>query len=434
MPRVTARSFISALFYLCLGAASGWWLHGWMTPPPGGQPLPASDVRLPAHAGENPPSVRMEKTTDAVGITQAFTPPSPQPAPQYLPEIPQAEPSPAANNDVALLREHLNHRRFSAAMGIYQEVERRSPRQAMALRDIVLDYLKGYLRSGDDSALIALADSFLSIHYDDIDVLLLLARQQQQSDYRIEAARTFQLIYAYSTAEPGQRSRVDRAFEGFVHQVDRQLAGQNQWSALLSFYNMLEQLDLSRAEERLRLAELHLHYGSADYGRQLLGTLTNHPSLGPRAAALLDNRLTGSGPAPLSTPTPSDEGSVPLESLGHHYSLPVTLDDQSAIRLVIDTGASLTTLTQRSFEALAQDIRFTEVGPQLFNTANGPSQGMVYRVAQLRLGEYQLSNVPVAVLDFDAPDNIDGLLGMNVLSQFRFEVDQDAHRLLLQPR
>ncbi|MGD8175803.1 aspartyl protease family protein [Marinimicrobium sp. ARAG 43.8] len=429
MPRAAARSFLSALLLLCLGVAAGWGLRGWLAPGPEdrSEPVAETPVRALPHAQQATPLRAATSQSEA----QTFTPPSPRPAPQYVREAPVEAPT-STIDPVQRLRQQLDQQQFSAAMGIYQEVERRSSRRAMPLRDVILDYLKGYLRSGDDGALTALADRFLSVHYDDIDVLLILARHQQQSDYRAEAARTFQLIYAYSATQPGQRSRVDRAFESFVHQVDRQLAEQDQWTALLGFYNMLEQLDLDRAEERLRLAELHLHYGSADYGRQLLQALTRHPALGQRATALLDNREHVARPSRL--PAPAMEGSVPLESLGHHYSLPVTLDDQSAIRLVIDTGASLTTLTQRSFEALAQDIRFTEVGPQLFNTANGPSRGMVYRVAQLRLGEHQLNNVPVAVLDFDAPDNIDGLLGMNVLSQFRFEVDQDAHRLLLQPR
>jgi predicted aspartyl protease len=70
----------------------------------------------------------------------------------------------------------------------------------------------------------------------------------------------------------------------------------------------------------------------------------------------------------------------------------------------------------------------------LFNTANGITQGAIYQADQLSLGAYVLRDVKLAVLDFQQNQGIDGLLGMNVLQHFRFEIDQDRQVIRLQQR
>ena len=57
--------------------------------------------------------------------------------------------------------------------------------------------------------------------------------------------------------------------------------------------------------------------------------------------------------------------------------------------------------------------------------------GTVYSVAELGLGPYLIKNTQIAVIDFDVSRGFDGLLGMNVLGQFRFQIDQDNANLLL---
>jgi clan AA aspartic protease (TIGR02281 family) len=106
-------------------------------------------------------------------------------------------------------------------------------------------------------------------------------------------------------------------------------------------------------------------------------------------------------------------------------------DDQ--LNLIIDTGASMTTLTSESF-ARINHAGFRYIGSRLFNTANGLTQGKVYRVESISLGEISIENLEIAVLDYGSAEGVDGLLGMNVLRNFRFEIDQDKELLYLRPR
>jgi clan AA aspartic protease (TIGR02281 family) len=126
--------------------------------------------------------------------------------------------------------------------------------------------------------------------------------------------------------------------------------------------------------------------------------------------------------------------SIPLRRHGNHYVIKVRLNDDSDVVLMIDTGASITSLSQRSFDALSRHSGFNGAGSRLFNTVNGVTRGTVYNTDQLSLGNQVLSDVKLAVLDFEQAPGIDGLLGMNVLQYFRFEIDQDQQVLHLQPR
>ena len=52
----------------------------------------------------------------------------------------------------------------------------------------------------------------------------------------------------------------------------------------------------------------------------------------------------------------------------------------------------------------------------------------------MTLGPYKLSNIGVFVMPEAAMQQADGLLGMNVLKQFHFQLDQSNAELLLTPR
>jgi clan AA aspartic protease (TIGR02281 family) len=121
-------------------------------------------------------------------------------------------------------------------------------------------------------------------------------------------------------------------------------------------------------------------------------------------------------------------GSVPYYNL-----VEVTLNDQATLKLLIDTGASMTALTRESFRRLSRQ-RFSLLGTRLFNTANGYTRGDIYRASALTLGEARLEGANIAVLDLRTMDDIDGLLGMNVLRQFHFEIDQSAGVMLITRR
>jgi clan AA aspartic protease (TIGR02281 family) len=415
--RFSAQLTVAALT-LGLGFALGWWARGPEDPPERDDyvewaPTIAPDSRAPSSLSK--PSETNDQPT----------------LPSYPDSVKDTAPSDslAPNRDFQSL---LEAGAYNEAMALYREVERTDPAHGERLRRIALQFLDSYLNQGNGRALISLIDALLSVHYDDIDVLLVLARHQARAEYFYEAAHTFQLIYTYALTQVDQQPQIERAFESLVATVDAQLSGERRWRELSHFYEHLESLGLTEPRYQLRQAQVYLDHGRRDLGYELLERLSTNPAVAAEVAALRKGAATPKREAVAQSEPRTD--SFPLTTVGSHFHLPLRLNRSTDVHLLIDTGASVTTLSQEAFDRLRQQTRFTEVGPQIFNTAGGTAKGTVYRVDQLRLGSHVIPDAHIAVLDFSMPQGVDGLLGMNVLRHFRFEVDQDRAQLHIQPR
>ena len=318
---------------------------------------------------------------------------------------------------------------FDEAMNLYDEVSAIDERATQRLHHLLQNYLQECLQQQRDDALMALMDAYLSRYYDDINVLLILAEYQRRQGYVDEAARVYQqaLTYAY---RPEQRERVLDALSLLAKQTDTSLTQQQRWLELIAFYELLASIDLSQPVYQLRQAMLYQQEGDHTRARELLLQLQTDSQVGVEAGKRLA-ALEGEAFKPLAV-TAVDM--IPLTRRGNHYLIKVAINEVSEVTLMIDTGASMTSLSQVSFSMLAQDSHFDHLGSRLFNTANGVAQGDIYQAATLGLGDQQLQAVDFAVLDFQPQQGIDGLLGMNVLQNFRFEIDQDQQILLLRSR
>jgi aspartyl protease family protein len=127
----------------------------------------------------------------------------------------------------------------------------------------------------------------------------------------------------------------------------------------------------------------------------------------PPAAVVASPRVEDRAAAP-----PTDSRSYPVDALGH-----VVVEaeiDGAALRLLVDTGASLVSLTPA-------DARAAGIGPDRLAftgralTANGPVRLAPVTLREIRIGQLTVENVPGAVFK-----NLDvSLLGMSFLSRLR---------------
>ncbi len=132
-------------------------------------------------------------------------------------------------------------------------------------------------------------------------------------------------------------------------------------------------------------------------------------------------------PPPLST---TQTAGIPLQRRGNHFMVAASPSRQRSIRLLIDTGASLTMLAPEVFEQ--HGIRYKNSGrSEVFNTANGPIRAPVYILDTLTVGDSQVNQLEVGVLSMPADANMDRLLGMNFLRHFQFFIDQNEALLRL---
>ena len=99
-------------------------------------------------------------------------------------------------------------------------------------------------------------------------------------------------------------------------------------------------------------------------------------------------------------------------------------------RFVLDTGSSVTTMTHEMADLIGYSARDGFKRTRV-HTAIGEETGYALRVAKFTVLHFTMLNFPVNVFDL-GHDDIDGLLGMNFLSDFNYEVRSAERRLLVE--
>ena len=109
--------------------------------------------------------------------------------------------------------------------------------------------------------------------------------------------------------------------------------------------------------------------------------------------------------------------------------VPVRVQGQD-FEFLVDTGAAYTALSRDVVALLGIPV-------DLHRTmAIAPAQGRTFRVPlitipEFHIGGFQLGDVMAIVLDFPPELKIDGVVGMNVLRQFRMTIEADTRTLVL---
>ena len=97
---------------------------------------------------------------------------------------------------------------------------------------------------------------------------------------------------------------------------------------------------------------------------------------------------------------------------------------------VLDTGAAVTTMTHELARSIGygprDGFRRTKV-----HTAIGAEEGYALRLAEFTVLGFTLTSFPVNIFDL-GHDDIDGLLGMNFLSDFNYEIRSSERRILVE--
>ena len=125
---------------------------------------------------------------------------------------------------------------------------------------------------------------------------------------------------------------------------------------------------------------------------------------------------------------------VPVIQKGGSLVVPVTLNNERDVELILDTGATMTVLS--STVALELGL-FSNTQTQVttVNTAGGPVQVNLTQIDSIQIETAKARNVSVVIHDLpEAQPGIDGLLGMSFLNNFLVTLDSDQGQLHLRPR
>ncbi len=319
---------------------------------------------------------------------------------------------------------------YNQAISLFRKVEVHGASELPPLRQALLSFLEQYIEEKRADAFSELVNSYLATYYRDIDVLLLLADFNFKSNYFIEAFGVFQIAreYAYTVDE---ETKVRVALNRFITDVDQYYSKQKSWHMLRQIYEQGEVVDMLNPNQRIRLAHIYAETGDQYSGQTILEDLIATGQAVEQAKLALVE-ISGGDPN-LQAPVPAYETVLDVGRYGNHFIVGLGVpDNTNTMNLMLDTGASITMLTREAFNELSGSL-YSRVGTRVFRTAGGIVKGDVYNFSQVQLGPYQLVDVVICVLDSAAREEngVVGLLGMNILGKFHFQINQQEARLLL---
>ena len=179
-----------------------------------------------------------------------------------------------------------------------------------------------------------------------------------------------------------------------------------------------------RAEFYLRLAEHRMEMGNDQGALAVLAQIENHHQWGVRARGLI-SMITDVEPGVALV-------NVPLSRSGNQFIVTASLDGQREIRLLIDTGASVTIVAPSILESLGYVL---DGQTARFSTANGEVDAPLVGIQSLSVGGQLVSPITVGAISLSQGSvPFDGLLGMNFLQEFEFSLDQERSLLELNYR
>ena len=261
--------------------------------------------------------------------------------------------------------------------------------------------------------------AYLAFQRDDSDFLY-----QQVDLYWQQQLPLLAIRYAYEVQYHVFNDVKNRAAVNFARDLVQQQADvlitNNLWLELRDLIEEVLLFDPLSLNLQWLLVRAQYQLGEFESARHAIDPLLNQPNYKIKARALLAEIE-----AALREPQ-----SIPLSRQGEHFIVQALMNDTINVSLMLDTGASISLLSEPAFEALSRYSEVVYIKELQLNTAGGIVTASIYQVDQFAIQGYIINDFIFAVSPYVSEGN-DGLLGMNFLSAFDFHIDQNNSLLIL---
>jgi clan AA aspartic protease (TIGR02281 family) len=279
---------------------------------------------------------------------------------------------------------------------------------------------------------------YLRLYPQDVTALLLEA----QAYYHNKPLNTALVHYHELLSKaltPEQQNEVEKLIAVNTTRIIQQFSGDGAWNLLAQFLEPLVQIAPANRQYLMGLARA---YGMQSQLTLMEDTLANFPPNDARAIRLrnsINARLNQDNNDESVARAATDVGNEPvnnnrqadvvLQQVRGQFVTQAKLHNTSA-RFLVDTGASTTALSETVFNQIDVDkVEF--LGLFTVSTAGGKIQAPIYKVEEITIGARRLQNTSVLILPSENLGRYDGLLGMNVLSQFDLSYDAATETMRL---
>lgn len=326
----------------------------------------------------------------------------------------------------------LQRNEFEAVLERYESLQVQADDMAVAAaRTQILSHASLLIEKRRFSEADQLLQRFLVAAYRDVEARILLAAAYRgQEDFYAAIDQLYEARgYAY---RPAMLQRITVRIRSMVAELAQSLKSSDDQNTLLALYQHLVQMEPDHAPWFMKLAATQLALEDQEAARRSLLLVSQDPGVGAQAQAMLSE--LGPALAGMQDTEPWDTATevvgIPLHRSGNHFIVDARPAHGRNLRLLIDTGASLTIFTPDVLER--RGIRYQDTGRTgIFNTANGPVRAPIYKLDSLSVGDWYVRHLEIGVLDLGNRSGVDGLLGMNFLNHFQFFIDQNEVLLRL---
>lgn len=301
-------------------------------------------------------------------------------------------------------------------------------------REQWLEQANDWLQNREFAALIPFLQNYLKQHPQDMEFLLLEAKMKVETELLSDAiSHYYDLQRSPMTA--AQQTEVEQQIAKLTKTTITQLERNYSWNILAMFVEPLLQLDPTSRLYILSLATAYAQQLQAGLMENVLGALDYYDPDAQKIRQIVLTQL------PAEQDTKSEEQtslqpnevlarSIPLKQVRDQYLVNGALSG-NPVNLLIDTGASITAISEQYFDRLSNRYKVNHLGRFTIGTAGGSVMASIYEFRELTLQHVTVQNLPVVVLPMEGINNADGLLGMNFLREFDFKIDQQESVLLI---
>ncbi|MDC2889251.1 retroviral-like aspartic protease family protein [Psychrosphaera algicola] len=327
------------------------------------------------------------------------------------------------NSDLDAAIRAFSEHDFALAIEKYDDLIKLEEQSALQLRHKWRLKIKYWL---DNNELI-LAKQFLQtiLHYQPFatDFLELEAYRQELNGNFIEAIDLYYLILS-DTFDPAEQIRLTVLLHATIQQYQTLLSNEQQWQEIITLLERAIYEEPEHLSFQLSLAQTLVKLGQYERAKVLLDDIIEQQEYEISANELLEQ----------IEKLEIGQQAIPLQQAGSHYLVTGQFGPQSSVALMIDTGASMSVLTQQHFDNLVNWQYPTYVRTSEFNTAGGLVDAPIYRFDRFSIGGFTVNDIEFAVINMPEFSRGSGLLGMNFLQHFVFQIDQQDNQLILQHR
>ncbi len=303
---------------------------------------------------------------------------------------------------------------FDKAVAEYTQLLVNEPRYARQLKQIWQQQLETWLSHQKFTLSEQFLTAFLNSHPYDVTMLELEAKRLiAQGDTQQGIISLLALSNQLDSNEKQQLSKqIDELSTTYI---DELIAAQ-QWQALLN--SSQQWLDYAPGNAHYlynhALANYHLEdYVASQITLDQLPEDHEYKQQAEQLHLLIQQALAG-------------VEVIKLTARGSHYLVNSIINDDIETELMIDTGASFTVINQTQLNSLNSPANY--LGTLEVNTANGVVEAQRYQLESFQVGQQRIRNFEVLVIENHVGY---GLLGMNFLENFKFNINQQVNELEL---